>query len=130
MRIAWSFILLSLLLLSCGRNDAKMQRELPGTWVAVFPNGVQSTVVVNADGSYSCQHTRLTNGVTLSRIEGTIQIRDGLLIDTVTKHSSTNAKVPFMSTNIIVHMNKNEIVEIEVGEFSSGKPVTLKKVQK
>lgn len=39
-----------------------------------------------------------------------MKIRGGFLIDTMTKHSNTNAVLPTIFTNRIVRMNDTEIV--------------------
>jgi len=109
MRLMLAFIALSLVLTSCGRSDAKSQNQLTGTWIADFPNGVRSTCIVHADGSYFAQIAGFTNGRVVS-LEGKLQLKHGVLLDTCTKHSDTNATVPFVAHGYIIRMNDREIV--------------------
>ena len=43
-------------------------------------------------------------------IEGTLEVRDGFVIDTMTKHSQTNAPVPVTNRQRIVRMDSREMV--------------------
>lgn len=126
MRFMLIFFMMSLFLTACGHGDAKRQQQLTGTWVADFPNGVHSRLIVKPDGSYSAQLDGYTNGSVVT-LEGHIQIEDGVIVDTCTKHSQTNATVPFVTHGYIVHMDSHEIVaKWEGSQYDS---TTLRKVE-
>ena len=124
MRFTITLVVLSLLLTSCGRSDARRQRELTGTWVADFPNGLRTTCTVKPDGSYSARLC-FTNG-SVTTLAGRMQIKGGFIVDTCTKRSDTNA-VPFVEKGYIVHIDAHEIVSRWPGSpFDT--PTTMKKV--
>jgi hypothetical protein len=89
-------------------RDAKIRMNLPGTWVTDF-----GSFTVRPDGSYIGWHTNSTSGVVTN--EGTFQIRDGFLINTVTKSSRTNAHVPYVGYLRTIQANDGEIVLDEGG---------------
>jgi hypothetical protein len=93
MRFIFVFIALSLSLSACSRHKATTQEKLTGTWVHDWDGDVRSTNVIAADGSYQCQIVGFTNG-SIVRFEGTLIATNGVLIDTVTADSQTNAQVP------------------------------------
>jgi len=86
MRFVFIFAASILLLTSCGRSDAKMQRKLTGVWIADLPNERQSRIVIHPDGRYECKLTTLTNDRVVG-IEGVLRVKDGVLIDTITNIS-------------------------------------------
>lgn len=124
MRLLLTFIALSLVLTSCGHGDAKSQNQLTGTWVADFPSGVRSTWIIHADGSYFGQLTGFKSGRVVS-LEGKVQLKNGFLLDTCTKHSDTNATVPFVIHGYIISMNDHEIISKWEGrnEFTTHRKV-------
>jgi len=103
------FIAVSLLLTACGRGDSKAQHDLTGTWIANYSNGRHSTIAIRTDGNYSCKIEGYTNGPTVT-IQGRMRVNDGFIVDTCTKHSSTNARVPFVTHIRIVRMDDRELV--------------------
>jgi hypothetical protein len=109
MKYPITFIFLSLLLTSCGRNDAKIQQRLSGTWDIDRGFGVHGTLVVSPDGSIKSQFTGFTNGFIL-QVEGTLLAKDGGLIETVTKVNETNGTLPRSIRGRIVHLNDHELV--------------------
>jgi hypothetical protein len=133
MRFIFSLIALSLLLTSCSRNDARMQRELKGTWVTDFPDEVHgalihSTCVIQADGSYFGRLDGYTNGNVVT-LEGKIYVKDGVMVNTCTKHSDARAMVPFVRHDRIVRIDDHELVmrpEITLDD----KDVIFRKVEK
>jgi len=116
-RLLLPFILVALLLAACNRQgNGTVQRISPGTWVVegAYPNGgnFKSTLVVAPDGDYRCQIIARgsSNEVRTFELEGTFRIQDGVLLDTTTKNSSTNAQVPNTSRARILRMDDREIV--------------------
>jgi hypothetical protein len=93
MRFIFAFIALSLSLSACSRHNATTQEKLTGTWVSDWGGGVRSTVVIAADGSDQCQIVGFTNRG-IFRMEGTMIATNGVLVDTITADSETNAGVP------------------------------------
>jgi hypothetical protein len=89
---------------------------LPGTWVAegAGPPGsdFKSTLKIAPNGGYTCQIIRHgpSNAVRTTEMEGTFQVKDGVLNDTMTTHSNTNAPVPVGSRMRIVRMDNREMV--------------------
>jgi hypothetical protein len=126
MRFILPLFLVSLFLTACGRGDSK-QQQLTGTWVADFPNGVRSTSTVHPDGSYSARLDGYTNGSVIT-LEGHVRLEDGVIVDTCTKHSQTNTRVPFVTHGYIVHMDSHEI--IAKWEGSMYDTVTMRKVER
>jgi hypothetical protein len=101
--------------LKSANSEAELQQQLSGTWKVErdFTNGglFQSTVMVASNGIYVCDATNFgSKGVRPVHIEGTWEIKDGFLIDTMTKHSHTNARLPFVSSEKIIHFSTNELV--------------------
>lgn len=84
-------------------RDAKIRKNLTGTWVVDF-----GSFTVRPDGSYVGWITNSTSGVVTN--EGTFQIRDDYLINTMTKTSRTNARVPYVGHLRIIRANDGEIV--------------------
>jgi hypothetical protein len=109
MKHAFAFLALSLLLTACGRNDARLQRQVTGTWVVEVGNNIRSVNLIRPDGSYAAKVTGFTNG-SVVMIEGTFRVKNGELIETVTKSSQTNEKVPFTVHGKIIRLNEHEIV--------------------
>src|SRR5580692_4815308 len=102
MKFALTFITLSLLLLlGCHKqSDAKVRNNLAGTWLFEkdFSNGnkYESAIIVSSNRDYVCNITMHgdSNSLWTYKLEGSWQIKNGFLIDTTTKHSDTNAKLP------------------------------------
>jgi hypothetical protein len=109
MKYTITFIFLSLLLTGCGRRDAKIQRELTGTWVVDSGVGISDRTVIHSDGSFECQETGYTNGSVVS-FEGTLLAKDGELVETVTKHSQKGTPVPFVLHIHIIRFDGHELV--------------------
>ena len=85
------------------------QSKLTGTWVFDFDDNVQSVITVAPNGSYVCHVEGLTNGRVV-KLEGTMQIKDGFVIDLCTNDSQTNAAVPRTMRGRIIRMNDHEMV--------------------
>jgi hypothetical protein len=97
-------------------SDAAIRQNLPGKWVRpTTKDGRQSTCTVDRDGKFECQITGFPDGSTL-KLEGFYKVKDGLLIETVTNSSlpadsPAYKHVPYESSQRIVRMNGNEMVE-------------------
>jgi hypothetical protein len=109
MKTILTFVLTSLLLAGCSRHDAMIQSNLTGTWTHDWGQGIHSTSVIASDGDYQCEIFGLTNGRVV-RLEGTMIVKHGVLIDTVTTDSQTNAQTPRVQQLLIDHMNNHEFV--------------------
>jgi hypothetical protein len=111
--------LLAAILLSAGckpQGDAKVRRNLPGSWIAAgnYPEGGRftNTITVDPTGGYVCHVAAYgTDGILrTSDLAGKFEVRDGMLIDTMTRHSNTNAPLPSTSRCRIVRFDGRELV--------------------
>jgi hypothetical protein len=89
-------------------RDAKIRKNLPGIWVVNWGKNHRSTSTISPDGSYVCQITGSSDG-TVVTVEGTFQVRDGFLIDTMTKSSQTTTHVPNVSRGQIIRADAHEM---------------------
>ena len=95
--------------------DDKMQQELSGTWLfeAKYVQGgnLEQTITVAPDGSYTLTSTMpgRTNGPRTISMEGTFRVEGGVLVDTVTKNSQTNAPVPSTNRSRIIRVDNHEL---------------------
>lgn len=108
---------LGLVLGGCSRDaDAQVQKQLPGTWVVTGKNqhggSFTSTIRIRQHGDYACRIVTHSESGTdrSSDLQGFFQVRAGVLIDTVTNHSNTNAVLPMMSRARIVRFDGRELV--------------------
>jgi len=96
-------------------SDVELQQKLVGTWRgdSQLPGGlhVQSETVVDAGGSYVLHLTNaLVDGVRTATLAGTLQVRDGLLVDTITNDFGGNTLVPrIASVSRIVRVDEHEL---------------------
>jgi hypothetical protein len=117
MKIAFKLLFLTLILTSCGRPQPKTAttRNLAGTWVGEFDGPdcphTESKIVVGTDG-HCISHATITrsNRVWTYDVEGTLEIKDGFLIETMTKTTQAGVRVPRTSRSQIVRMNDHELV--------------------
>ena len=117
-----STIMLIMLLTACEQrepspvmSDADIQQKLAGTWIKEMNlnDGVQvrSVTVFRPDGSYTGKGTIVGSNETQWASEaGTFLVRGGVLILTLTKHSSTNARLPVVTRDRIVRLTDRELV--------------------
>jgi hypothetical protein len=106
-----------LALASCSQQDAGPQAAIAGTWLFAkdMPDGgqMQSTTRVAANGHY-VSHLQTLSSNRISRMvtfEGIFEVKDGCLIDTITKDSQTNAApVPRTDRARIIRMDDREMV--------------------
>jgi hypothetical protein len=119
-KLAFAYLPLILLLAGCGqRSDSQMQKKLVGTWVLeeTYAKGgdFKSTITVTTDGVYLCDlmtHSS-SNVIRNFTLEGTWKIKDGILIDTTTKHSITNVHLPLISNAKVLRLDDQELVLID-----------------
>ena len=98
-------------------RDERIYKNLAGTWTMSF-----GSLTVRPDGSYVLAFTvSPTSGVVTN--EGTFQVRDGFLIDTVTKSYRKNAPVPYTTPTPIIMANDHEMI-IDTG---AGNKLILRK---
>jgi len=109
MKYSVPLVLLCLLLIGCGRRDARIQHAVTGTWVVHFGGNVRSTNIIRPDGGFSATVTGFTNGSSL-RIEGTILAKGGDLIETITRDSDPNEKVPMVVRGHIISLDRHQMV--------------------
>lgn len=115
-------IMLSLLLTACGQRhpslverDAEVQQKLAGTWVKEETNKYgdqfRTASVIAPDGSYVAEGTFVVSNRTNRFSEsGTFLVSNGVLTDTTTKHSDTNARLPTAYRARIVRLDGRELV--------------------
>jgi hypothetical protein len=137
MNLRLQFFALLLLLTACNRNsDARLQGKLPGTWTTShdyigFTD--TSTVTVGPTGAYDMQVTEVSsNGTTrIFTLSGICDVRNGLLIDTITKHSQTDVPLPVISTSSIVRLDTHELViKYLPGQNAMTNEIIFRKVEK
>ena len=133
MRIAITPLILIVLLTACKKHnefkpansEAELQQQLAGTWKTErdFTNGgsFQSTVMIAPNGAYVGGITNFgRKSFKTYHVEGTWEIKDGFLTDTLTNHSDTNARPPFVSSERIIRFSTNElVVQFESGPSNS-----------
>jgi hypothetical protein len=106
-----AILALSLFLTACShRSDAQIRKNLPGTWsVDIAADGTRCTFTIATNGDFVC---RTTHGFELS---GSFKIEDGFLVETVTRSSQTNARVPFVWRAQILQSDANQMVVTDDG---------------
>ena len=92
------------------KEDAKTFRRLIGDWGAHDSEGLHDVRDIRSDGSFTVSVIPANNWGLLYHFEGTLQIKNGNLIETITNHSDTNVHVPFTLREQIVHINDNRFI--------------------
>ena len=106
MKIAPIFITsLSLLLTACGRHDAKLAKEIGGTW----NDGSDDVLAMSPNGSFS--DTIYSKGRT-NIFAGTWQVNGGFLIMTLTNAVAAEPGEPIGSVRRleVVHVDDHQLV--------------------
>jgi hypothetical protein len=85
-------------------SDAVMQQRIVGTW---HLNWMAFTTIrtIGTNGNYFDYQT---SAQWTNRLEGSIAIRNGLMIDTVKKSSATNQPMPLIFTNVIIRVTDGQ----------------------
>lgn len=130
MKFRFPIFILTLLLAGCSRHgDARVRKNLPGMWTIsgddVEGSHFKSTITVDPSGDYVCQMVAESrwDGVTrTSNIAGKFDVRDGLLIDTMTRNSNTNAKLPIIFSARVVRSDGQELIVKYEGTNQGGFP--------
>ncbi|HVV73485.1 MAG TPA: hypothetical protein VHI52_18575 [Verrucomicrobiae bacterium] len=101
-------------LVACDRRSGFDQR-LSGTWAATWrsPSGATfaSTTTINTNGDYAARI--LVNGAPGKQSleeEGTVAIRDGLFVNTMTNYCNTNLARPITTRGHLVRLDSRELV--------------------
>jgi hypothetical protein len=136
MKFALTLFAIGLLALGCNKQTAPTQNKLVGTWVFETnnPNGEKftSTITVGADGLYVGHITSLEHSNTLREfdLEGTWQIKDGVLIDIMTKHSgTTNENLKIGSRAQIIQFNQQQLIVRSLDNSANDGPIAIFKKQ-
>ena len=112
MRVLLLLLALAAVLAGCKRPVSALSA---GTWKCeqAYPSGgrFQSTVILDSQGHYVCNGSITTsNGVRPFTIEGTMKVDDGFIVDTMTKHTNTNAPLPHTWRAKIIRLSEDEVV--------------------
>ncbi len=130
MRIALSFLVLCLLLAACRDRDAtpappaaklvpiasdsELNGRLPGTWIFEQDWRVshfRSVTTVASNGSYVSEITvTRSNSTDTLNLQGTWQVKDGCLEDTITNDSDKTVRLPYTSSQRILRADERELV--------------------
>jgi hypothetical protein len=102
---------LSLLLTACSRRDAKLDRQIAGTWTREG----SGTMTFTSDGSFS---TILRKPDHTNSFAGTWQIRDRVLIMTLTNAPAIKGRslVGGVERYNIIHVDDHEFLYEESGQ--------------
>lgn len=109
-----------LFLNACKRESIKPQpdaRLLVGTWLSdqSYQSGYYKiTTVVAPDGTWVASIVSecklCPDGVKIYDLAGTLELKDGILVDTITKHSQTNAPLPIKSYGEIIKLDESILI--------------------
>jgi len=97
-------------------SDAELQQKLAGSWRAdvQIPSGihVQSETIVEPDGSYILLLTNtLVDGLRRVTLAGTLEVKNGILIDTITNDFTNPTLGPRIAgADRIIRLNEHELV--------------------
>jgi len=96
-------------------SDAELRQKLIGRWRgdSKLPSGihVQSETIVDSDGRYILHLTNtLADGVRTATLAGTLEVKDGILIDTTTNDLTHNTLVPRIAgVDRIIRLDEHEL---------------------
>jgi len=95
--------------------DAEVRKNLQGKWRTNGTNSTgsfESTWTIDPHGWYVCRlvFSNFNEGISRTQdMAGRIEVfSDGVLIDTMTRHSHTNAQLPIIHRSRIVRLNRRE----------------------
>ena len=113
--------ILALLYLVTGCAPSE-QAKLTGTWSLdrVRSDGVaiHTAITIASDGKYSARTTStVTNSSAAATVtlEGTFEIKDGYLMDTVTRHDVPTFQVPTTFRARIIRFDEQELLAFDEG---------------
>ncbi len=109
MRLTLPLAFLVLLVAGCHRNDAKLSRQIVGTWAP----GAGISMAISPDGSFLSAFTK-TNLVVVLTYQGTWLVRDGELVMTITNASGTKEHEPVGS------IDRMKIVQVDAARLALG----------
>jgi hypothetical protein len=127
MKTLTSYILIAslMLLTGCGhRRDTAVRKNLPGIWNVelAFTNawGSKSTFTIGPNGEFVCQ-TVTASDVQVAELAGTFQVKDGMLIETVTNSTQPKiqGRIPFTSRAQIIRADNHEMAVIYDGDTNT-----------
>jgi hypothetical protein len=90
-------------------SDAMIQQRIVGTW---FMNWMilQRFTTITTNGDYVRYDVSNSVHSQTNRFEGTRVIKDGFMIDTLTRSGITNQPVPYVVTNVIIRLTDHELL--------------------
>jgi len=106
-------------------NDAAIQQRIVGTWLMNWMV-LRSTTTIATNGDYVRYDVGNSAHSRTNRFEGTIEIKDGLMINTLKKSSVTNQPVPLVSTNVIIQLTDHEL---EFRAKNESRPILWERVK-
>jgi hypothetical protein len=85
-------LILSLLMVSCRPDDSRLKEQIVGTWTPENSDGFYLFVItLNSDGSFQSKaKTSSTNPAKEWNYAGSWQLKDGILLSTITNSSGQN----------------------------------------
>ena len=90
-------------------SDAELSKRLPGTWILQKSN-FRSVITIASNGGYVAQITAPSSNRTDTIYqEGTWQVKDGALIDTMTKDSDETVQLPHTTRQWIYRADDREL---------------------
>ena len=90
-------------------SDAVIQQRMVGTWIMSW-HILTSFTTIATNGDYVRYDVSNSVHPETNWFEGTIKIRDGVMIDTLKKSSITNQPVPHVGTNVIIRLTDRELL--------------------
>lgn len=139
MKTVYLFTIFSLLTISASKanssdeaspNDTEIGQKIIGVWIVDIRStnslSIEGTVAINSDESFISKATITRAGHSQSvRYEGTWQVKDGFLIETITKSDFKSITVGKITHDKIVGIDENEMVF----QTESGKTETRKRIE-
>jgi hypothetical protein len=113
MRFIVFLFLLALVAAGCGKSDAKLRREIVGTWF-MQPSG---SMIFRLDGSYHLTNALVSGSVVMTWVnDGTWNIENGFLVTAVTNSIAGNTdEKPAVGT-----VNRSKINYIDAHNLAYG----------
>ena len=90
-------------------SDAMIQQRIVGTWIMSW-HILTSFTTIATNGDYVRYDVSNSVHPETNWFEGTIKIKDGLMIDTLKKSGSTNQPVLPIGTNVIIRLTDRELL--------------------